>query len=232
MSPVRVKICGITSTEDLHTAVKAGADAVGFVVNVPESPRNLSVEKAKEIMKSAPLFVQTVIVTVLRDVNHLEKIHEELNTGTIQVHGSNQMYREIRERLPDTRLIGAIPAETKNALNTATQAAETLDAILLDTHVPGKYGGTGKTHDWNLSKQVRDAIHPKPLILAGGLKPENVKQSITRVKPYAVDVSSGVEVRPGVKDPRKVYRFVKNAKEVEINGIEAIREIETVSNKR
>ncbi len=232
MSRVRVKICGVTSTKDLLLAVDAGSDAVGFVVDVPESPRNLPLTKAKEIMRAAPLFVETVIVTVPNDLAQLEKIHGALNPSTIQVHGSNQMYREIRERLPNTRLIGGIRAEPNNALTIATQAAETLDAILLDTHVPGKYGGTGKTHDWNLSKQVRDAIHPKPLILAGGLNPQNVKQAITRVKPYAVDVSSGVEDRPGVKDPKKVYRFIKNAKEVKINGIEATRKIEAVPHKR
>lgn len=227
MSPVRVKICGIKSTKDLHTAVEAGADAVGFIVDVPQSPRNLNINEAKKIMKTAPVFVETVIVTVPNNLNHLEKIHEELNPKTIQVHGSNQTYREIRERLPDTRLIGAIRAENHNTIKTATQAVEILDAILLDTHILGKYGGTGKIHDWNLSKQVREAIHPKPLILAGGLNPENVKKAIQRVKPYAVDVSSGVEARPGIKDPEKVFQFIKNVKEVEINEIEAVNKIES-----
>ncbi|WXG39618.1 MAG: phosphoribosylanthranilate isomerase [Candidatus Freyarchaeum deiterrae] len=215
MSRVRVKICGITSTKDLQIAVDAGADAVGFVVDVPQSPRNLSINKAKEIIKSAPIFVETVVVTVPKDLGHLEKIHKELNPSTIQIHGLNQRYKEIRKSLPYIHLIGAIQAEPQ-AANTAKEAANILDAILLDSLVSGKYGGTGITHDWKLSKLVREAIYPKPLILAGGLKPENVKEAIQLVKPYAVDVSSGVEAKPGVKDPKKVSEFIKNAKEVEM----------------
>jgi phosphoribosylanthranilate isomerase len=215
MSRVRVKICGITSTKDLQIAVDAGADAIGFVVDVPQSPRNLPVNKAKDIIKFAPIFVETVIVTVPKDLSHLEKIHKELNPSTMQIHGLNQRYKEIRKSLPDTHLIGAIQAESQ-AVTNAREAANILDAVLLDSHVPGKYGGTGMTHDWELSKLVREAIHPKPLILAGGLKPENVKEAIQLVKPYAVDVSSGVESQGGVKDRKKVFEFVKNAKEVEI----------------
>lgn len=214
MSRARVKICGITSTKDLLTAVEAGADAVGFVVNVPQSPRNLTVNKAKEIIKSAPVFVETVIVTVTSDINQLVKIHKELNTGSIQIHGLKK-YHEIRRSLPDTHLIGAIQSDAQ-ALRNAKEASDILDAVLLDSYVPGKYGGTGITHDWELSKHIREAIHPKPLIIAGGLKPENVKEAVQLVKPYAVDVSSGVESQPGIKDPKKVSEFIKNAKEVEI----------------
>lgn len=211
---VRVKICGITSTKDLFTAVEAGADAVGFVVNVPQSPRNLSLNKAKEIVKSTPIFVETVIVTVTNDINQLVKIQKELNPSSIQIHGLKE-YHEIRRSLSDTHLIGAIQADSQ-ALKNAMEVADTLDAVLLDSYVPGKYGGTGITHDWELSKRIREAIHPKPLIMAGGLKPENVKEAIQLVKPYAVDVSSGVESQPGIKDPKKVSEFIKNAKEVEI----------------
>lgn len=216
MSPVRVKICGIKSTGDLKAAVDAGADAVGFVVNVPESPRNIPLETVKKMMRIAPVFLETVIVTVPGSLNYLEKICEELNPSALQVHATNQIYQEVRERYPDTRLIGAIGTPKHGSLNTldaAVRAAEIVDAVLLDTSVPGKHGGTGKTHDWNLSRRVRDAIYPTPLILAGGLTPENVKQAVALVEPYAVDVSSGVEASPGVKDREKVYRFVKNAKE-------------------
>nr|MDO8079554.1 phosphoribosylanthranilate isomerase [Candidatus Freyarchaeota archaeon] len=222
MSRVRVKICGITSTKDLLIAVDAGADAVGFVVDVFQSPRNLTINEAKEIIKSTPIFVETVVVTVPKDLNHLEKIQKELNPSSIQLHGLNQKYKEIRKSLPNTHLIGAIQAESHQAIYTAAEAADVLDAVLLDSHVPGKYGGTGKTHDWEISKRVREAIYPKPLILAGGLKPENVEEAIQRVKPYAVDVSSGVESQPGVKNPEKVFEFIKNAKGVRYNGIEEI----------
>lgn len=212
MSPVRVKICGITSARDLQAAADAGADAVGLIVNVPKSPRNLMLSKARIIARKTPPFVETVIVTLPHSISHLEKIHSKLKPSTIQVHGLTQ-YAEIRRRLPETRLIGAVHADPEKALTTAIRAAETLDAVLLDTPAQNEHGGTGLTHDWSLSGKVREAIHPKPLILAGGLKPENVAEAVKLVRPYAVDVSSGVEARPGVKDHKKMVEFVRKAKE-------------------
>jgi len=216
MSGVRVKICGITSLKDLFIAVEAGADAVGFIVDVPRSPRNLSINEAKKLMKSTPVFIETVAVTVPKDLNHLETIYRKLDPDIVQVHGLGDLSNEIRERLPNARLIGAVHVESDLAIDTALQTADIFDAILLDSYVLGKYGGTGKTHNWELSKHVRDAIYPKPLILAGGLKPKNVKEAIFMVKPYAVDVSSGVESNPGIKDRKKVSEFIKNVREVEV----------------
>ncbi len=216
MSRVRVKICGITSLKDLLMAVDAGADALGFITDVPQSPKNLPINKAKELMRAAPIFVETVAVTVLKDVSHLEKIYNELDPNVIQVHGSTHLCKEARERLPDTRMIGAVHVKPDLAIDIAAEAADAFDAVLLDSHVSGEWGGTGKIHDWELSRRVREVIHPKPLILAGGLKPENVKEAIHVVRPYAVDVSSGVESRPGIKDRRKVFEFIKNAKGVEM----------------
>ena len=216
MSRVRVKICGITSLKDLLIAVEAGADAVGFIVDVPQSPRNLSINEAKKLMKATPVFVETVTVTVPKDLNHLETIYKELNPGIIQVHGVDHLQKEIQERLPGTRLIGAVQAKTDLEIDTILEATDAFDAILLDSYISGQYGGSGRTHDWGLSKRVKEAIYPKPLILAGGLRPENVKEAICAVKPYAVDVSSGVESRPGVKDRKKVFDFIKNVEEAEI----------------
>ncbi len=216
MSRVRVKICGITSQRDLLAAVEAGADAVGFVVDAPQSPRNLPLNKAKRLIKATPVFVKTVAVTVPKNLSRLEEICEKLNPDVIQVHGITHMHREIRERLPDTCLIGAIQMKSSLNFDGILKVADIFDAVLLDAYTPNGYGGTGKVHDWKLSRRIRDAVYPKPLILAGGLKPENVKEAISMVKPYAVDVSSGVESRPGVKDHEKVFQFVKNAKEVKI----------------
>lgn len=216
MSRVRVKICGITSLKDLEVAVEAGADAVGFIVDVPQSPRNLPIRKARDLIRATPVFVETVTVTVPRDLNGLEKICDALNPDTVQVHGSRLLHKEIRERLLDRRLIGAVHAGSDLVIDEALELAKAFDAILMDSHIPGRYGGTGRTHDWKLSRRVRDAIHPKPLILAGGLTPENVEQAITMAKPYAVDVSSGVESHPGAKDRHKVFEFIKRAKQVEI----------------
>jgi phosphoribosylanthranilate isomerase len=218
MSRVRVKICGITSPKDLLTAVEAGADAVGFIVDVPQSPRDLSIDEAGKLIEATPIFVDTVVVTVPTDVSHLEKICEESKADIIQVHGSSHLYREIRERLPDACLICGVQARSKVTTDTIIQAAANLfNAVLIDSHVPGKYGGTGTTHDWELSRRIRELIHPKPLILAGGLRPENVSEAIRMVKPFAVDVSTGVESRPGVKDRKKVFEFIRNAQEAEIS---------------
>jgi len=195
--------------------VEAGADAVGFVIDVPQSPRNLSMNQAKELMKATPIFVETVAVTVPEDFSHLEKMYEDLNPDIMQIHGLSSLYRKIREKMSDAQLIGAIQAKPELSIKTAVETADALNAVLLDSYVPDKYGGTGRTHDWKFSKLIRDAICPKPLILAGGLKPENVKEAISMVKPYAVDVSSGVESYPGIKDQGKVLKFVKNVREAE-----------------
>ena len=216
MTRVRVKICGITSPKDLLTAVEAGADAVGFIVDVPQSPRNLSVDKAGKLIQATPVFVDTVMVTVPEDVSHLEKIYEESNANIIQVHASSHLHKEIRERLPDACLICGIQARFEVAIDTVLEAVGLFNALLIDSHVLGKYGGTGTTHDWGLSRRIRELIHPKPLILAGGLRPENVSEAIRTVKPFAVDVSTGVESRPGVKDRKKVFEFIRNAQEAEI----------------
>ena len=216
MSRVRVKICGITSLEDLHVAIEAGADAAGFIVGVPRSPRNLPIRKVRELIRATPVFVEAVTVTAPKNLNHLERICNALDPDVVQVHGSSLLHEEIREQLLDRRLIGAIQAESDLVIDKVLEVAKAFDAILMDSPIPGRYGGTGKTHDWELSRRVRDAIHPKPLILAGGLTTENVEEAIGIVKPYAVDVSSGVESHPGLKDGSKVFEFIERAKEVEI----------------
>jgi phosphoribosylanthranilate isomerase len=213
---VKVKICGITSNEDLVTAVEAGADAVGFVVNVPSSSRNLTPEKAERLMKNTPVFVKNVVVTVPKRLSELVEIYERLRPGILQIHGYNLSGSVIREKLANTCLIRGIQVKSDHAVDEAVKATNTFDAILVDSFVPGRFGGTGQVHNWELSKRVRQKVHPKPLILAGGLNPENVQDAVRIVKPYAVDVSSGVESQPGIKDSKKVFEFIKNAKEVEI----------------
>jgi len=217
MKRVMAKICGITRREDLATVAAAGADAVGFVVGVASSPRNLTMEKAKKIMEQAPVSIDKVVVTVPNSIDFLVKIYRELKPDAIQIHGESlSKATAIRERLYDVQLIKAIHAKSSDVVETAVKASKFFDAVLLDSFVRGKYGGTGVVHDWELSKRVKEAIFPKPLILAGGLTPENVKEAIRVVQPYGVDVSSGVELRHGIKDPEKVLAFIENAKAVRI----------------
>jgi phosphoribosylanthranilate isomerase len=217
MSAVKVKICGITSEEDLKMVCNMGADAVGFVVRVPSSPRNLTLERAEKLIRLVPIFVKSVVVVVPKDIEEVSAVYERLKPDAIQIHGEETPNAEIlREKLHGTSLIRAVSVKSKEIVDNAIKESKLFDAVLLDSCLHGKYGGTGMVHDWELSKHVREAIHPKPLILAGGLNPENVKKAIQTVKPYAVDVSTGVESKLGVKDPKKVEAFIKNAKETTI----------------
>jgi phosphoribosylanthranilate isomerase len=214
MNAVRVKICGITRKEDLDAAVAAGADAVGFVVGVASSPRNIALEKAEKLIRQVPPFVKSVLVTVPIGIDEFE-MYEKLNPDAIQIHGENlHAAASVRLKIPNTMLIGAVNANLANALDIVSRAAKLFDAVLLDSFANGNYGGTGIVHDWELSKRVKQAIHPKPLILAGGLTPENVAEAVRTVQPYAVDVASGVELQPGIKDHKKISEFIKNAKDV------------------
>jgi phosphoribosylanthranilate isomerase len=211
MTAVRVKICGITRKEDLDAAVAAGADAVGFVVGVASSPRNLSLNEAEKLIRQVPPFVKSVLVTVPTSLENLVETCEALNPDAVQIHGEN-LFGAVRDKLPKTLLIAAVKANPTNAVDNAAKAAKTFDAVILDSFVQGKHGGTGAIHDWNLSLHIKQVIHPKPLILAGGLNPENVAEAVRTVEPYAVDVSSGVERQPGIKDYQKMVEFVRNAK--------------------
>jgi phosphoribosylanthranilate isomerase len=212
-----VKICGLTREEDLAVAVAAGADAVGFIVGVPSSPRNLTLEMAEMLLSQVPIFVDSVVVTAPKSIKQLVEVCEGLKPSAIQIHGKEQLdSSEIREKIKDTRLIKTVYV-TEDALNeTAIEDCKMFDALLLDSFSKGQYGGTGKVHDWTLSRQIKEAVAPVPVILAGGLKPENVKEAILKVQPYAVDVASGVELSPGVKDHEKVRAFVENAKKIKL----------------
>jgi phosphoribosylanthranilate isomerase len=217
MRRVRVKICGITREEDLNVALDAGTDAVGFLVGVPTSPRNLTLERAKTLMGQVPVFVDSVVVTAPESINGLAEICETLKPSAIQMHGKMSFGpSKVSAKIRDTRLIKTLYVTKDSLKETAVEELKLFDAVLLDSFIKGQYGGTGRIHDWNLSKQIKEAVTPLPLILAGGLKPENVKEAVQTVQPYAVDVASGVELRPGIKDHEKVQAFVENAKEIKL----------------
>jgi phosphoribosylanthranilate isomerase len=215
---VRVKICGLTRKKDLTATVDSGADAIGFIVGVPSSPRNLTLEKAEMLLSQVPVFVDSIVVTTPKSMSWLIEIYERLKPSAIQIHGKEQFDSlEIRKEIKNTRLIKTVYV-TESAFNEKTiEDLKTFDAILLDSFSKGQYGGTGKVHDWMLSRKIKEAVMPVPVILAGGLKPENVKEAILTVEPYAVDVSSGVEASVGVKDLRKVRAFVENVKQIKVN---------------
>ena len=211
---VRVKICGITREDDLNMASDLGADAVGFVVGVPSSPRNLLLGRAEELVGQVPVFMKSVLVTVPDGADELVEACEIVRPDAVQIHGDAVTdLRHLRIRLPGTALIKGLRAGPEGI--TRARSAGSFDAILMDSLVPGKHGGTGIVHNWDVSSSIREAIHPRRLILAGGLNSENVAEAIKTVRPYAVDVSTGVESSPGVKDPGKIEFFIKQVREME-----------------
>lgn len=217
MRRVRVKICGITREEDLAVATAAGADAVGFIVNVPSSPRNLTLEMAEKLVKQVPLFVDSVAVTVFESVDSLVRIHNRLKTTILQIHGEKPSDSlVVRKKIINARLVKAIHLKNEVLTKKLKDYLGYFDAVLLDSFVQGQYGGTGLVQDWEFSRQFKHVIEPLLLILAGGLKPDNVKGVINKVQPYAVDVCTGVESKPGIKDPCKIRAFINSAKEVKI----------------
>ena len=209
---MRVKICGITRPDDARIALDSGADALGFVVGSPASPRNVSLAEARKLMKSIPVFTSKVAVTSAGDYETIKRICSTLNPDAVQLHRyTADLLQGIRENHPETELILATGIQTPS-IALISPLLSFGDAVLADTPSHNGLGGTGRTHDWKLSAKLRDRIQPRPLILAGGLTLSNIKAAIKAVRPYAVDVSSGVEKRPGVKDHVKVREFIRRAK--------------------
>lgn len=214
---MRVKICGLTRLEDVNVALNEGADAVGFVVDSPASPRNLTLSKAKRLVKAARIFSTTVAVTSTRDPKRMLRICAELRPAALQLHyHTPKLSRLIRTREQSTKLILATPIRNESSVGNAKKSSHYSDAVLADSPSLTGMGGTGVVNDWRLTATIRDSIAPHPLILAGGLTAKNVKAAIRKVKPFAVDVSSGVELSVGIKDHEKIREFIMNAKESKI----------------
>jgi phosphoribosylanthranilate isomerase len=198
---VRIKICGITNKEDALAAAHLGADALGFIF--APSPRKISAERAREIIKALPPFIKTVGVFVDEDPERVSTIAAMCGLDVLQLHGSESIdYCSSFDR----RVIKAVRLRSRDDLENLSKYVNVVDALLLDTYVPNKLGGTGITFDWKLAVEARRYGR---IILAGGLNPENVAAAISMVKPYAVDASSGLEQSPGVKDHEKIAQFIR-----------------------
>lgn len=209
-SPPRVKICGITCWEDALAAVTAGADALGFNF-VPEAPaaRRIAPERAREIVRQLPPFVAAV--ALVSDAT-LEQVACVGRFTAIQYYGE----RDVGEIASATglRVIAPVLLASEADLAAIESYRGRAAAVLLDARVPGRLGGTGRTIPWEWAARARTA--GVPIILAGGLTPENVAAAVRIAQPYAVDVSSGVEASPGRKDPRLLRAFVRAVRSVEI----------------
>lgn len=201
---VHVKICGITSLEDAQAAVDAGADALGFVF-YPPSPRYVTPEQAGQIIQTLPPFVTTVGLFVDVALDAINGLAARCGLDRVQLHG-----RETPEfcRQVTRPVIKAI--RIKNAASLTPVPDYKVAAYLLDAYVEGALpGGTGASFSWELAAQVKPY---GPVILAGGLTPENIEVAVAQIRPYGVDVSTGVERAPGIKDHQKVRQFIARAK--------------------
>lgn len=200
---IRVKICGNVTLKDTLAAVEAGADAVGFVFHA-RSPRVASPKAVASIVSHLPPFVTPVGVFVNEKPDVVRQIMSDCGLAYAQLHGEESPQYCAELRFP---VLKGIRVRSREDL--AMLALYRVKAILLDAYVEGVVGGTGTTFDWALAVEAKVW---GPIILAGGLTPDNVVEAISRVQPYGVDVSSGVEAAPGVKDHAKVRAFVKSVK--------------------
>lgn len=204
MSVVRSKICGITRIEDALSAAEAGADAIGLVFYA-KSPRAVSVQQARAIIAALPPFVTTVGLFVDASRQELEEILAAVPLDLLQFHGDESpAFCEALQR----PYIKALRVKPGDDLAAQVAAYGQASGVLLDTYVPGIPGGTGEAFDWSLVPQGLN----KPIILAGGLVAENVAAAIRQVRPYAVDVSGGVEAGKGIKDAEKIRAFMRAVK--------------------
>jgi phosphoribosylanthranilate isomerase len=194
----RIKICGMTRVEDALMAVEAGADAVGLIFWAG-SKRAVGVEQAQAITRALPPLISTVGVFVNETPDRVRTVADAVGLSGVQLHGDEVVSDWARFPRP---VLKAMPIEQYATSPWRTARA----AILVDAHDPVTIGGTGRTIDW---EAARDIAATRPLVLAGGLTPDNVAEAVTLVAPWGVDVASGVEQSPGVKDPARVLAFVQ-----------------------
>jgi len=205
---IKVKICGLTNLEDALTATEAGADVLGFIL-YPKSKRFIKVKDVRKITSELPPFVIKAGVFVNEDPRNVLEILSYAYLDLAQLHGDETP--EECEYIGANRVIKVFRLKEIGEVEKIEPYIGKIRAILLDTYSKDSYGGTGKTFNWEIAKAVKERFDI-PVILSGGLNPENVAEAIKEVNPYAVDVSSGVETEPGKKDHKKVKAFVKAAK--------------------
>ncbi len=206
-SRTRAKVCGITNAEDRDLAVRAGADALGFITDLPvDSPREIAPDRAGALIADVPPFVTGVLVTMPESVDRAAELCARTGADAIQVHGLSdpESIAALRERA-DRPVIAAVDADDQ-----VVAPASAADAVLVDSAGESGAGGTGRTHDWSRTADLA-AEFDAPVILAGGLTPENVRAAVETVDPFAVDAASGLESSGGQKDPAAVRAFVRAA---------------------
>jgi phosphoribosylanthranilate isomerase len=211
---MRVKICGVRRVEDARAAVVAGADAVGCLVGLDyATPDRVDPAAARVIFESLPPFVARVLVTHRTGLAEVTALMHESGATVVQLHGEFPMVAvsALREALPYASIVKCVHVTGEESIAAAVTASRVADAVLLDTKARGRIGGTGMTHDWSISARIAAKLS-KPVILAGGLTPENVAIAIKHVHPYAVDVNSSTRGVDGFKDQEKIAAFIAAAR--------------------
>ena len=205
---VKVKICGITNIEDANAAAELGVDMLGFIF--APSPRRVEPEKARDIIRTIPPFVKTVGVFVDEDPAVIKQVISFCGLDMVQLHG-DESPDICQDLMP--RSIKSFRLKDESSLQPISSYQGKVRAFLFDTYLEEVKGGTGKTFDWNLA--VKGKKPGVPIILSGGLKPSNIKEAISIVKPEAIDVNSGVEKHPGKKDPIAIKELMENMRETD-----------------
>jgi phosphoribosylanthranilate isomerase len=215
---VRVKICGNRNVEEALMAIHAGADAVGLIVGARyKTEDEIDTHIAGEILTAIPPYISSVLVTHSVSADDVLKIHQKVPTTTIQLQDNIAPHEItlIKKHLPNVKIIKSIHVTDITALENSQFLAPYVDALLLDSRTKDRIGGTGIVHNWNISRQIVSSVG-QPVILAGGLRVDNVIEAIKLVKPFGVDVNSGLEFSDGSKDPQKVRDFICLCKKCDI----------------
>ena len=213
----RIKICCINSEDEAKTAIESGASAIGLVARMPSGPGPISDELIRQIAKTVPPPIGTFLLTSETSVKQIIEHHYRTNTNTIQIVDllSSGTYSQLKAALPGVKIVQVIHVIDERSVDEALEISEMVDAILLDSGNPKlkvkELGGTGRVHNWKFSRQIRDKSKC-PVFLAGGLNPENVRQAIEEVQPFAIDVCSGVRTN-GNLDSQKLELFFIRALE-------------------
>jgi phosphoribosylanthranilate isomerase len=212
-----VKICGIRRQEDALIAAALGADAIGLLVGQKHnSPDFISATVARDIARALPPSVEAVLVTHLEDVDEIERLLQQSEITTIQLHSeiAPSSVEGLRGQLPHLKIFKSVSVISADSVAYPEAFEQLVDGFVLDSInlATNQAGGTGKTHDWSVSRQIVMRYPEVPLILAGGLNSENVRSAIERVRPFGVDVNSGTKAADGFKDPRKIEAFIVQAK--------------------
>jgi len=207
----RVKVCCIKNIDEAKDAIRFGASAIGLVARMPRGPGPITDEEIKVIAEYAPPPIATFLLTCETIVDEIVAHHNRVNTNTIQIVDalSEEKYIELKEKLPGVKIVQVIHVIDEKSVEEAVRISELADGLLLDSGNPNKavkeLGGTGRVHDWKLSRKIVKQSRV-PVFLAGGLSPANVKQAIEEVQPFAVDLCSGVRTK-GELDLKKLEEF-------------------------